>query len=1258
MDQVYRIGRRLGKLALALLMVVSLFDLTSLFANDETNAPAKVIQLCDEENIQSTEDGELLIPWSSTIETTDENMLLYNDYESTMQDNLYATPDTFNLQVIDHTGGKQIELVNGTDYELYYTNPSDGLFTMNKDDAKQFSHFKIMFTDKTKTFSNMVIKYDTHAKIADIKENEQERKFLNEASFKIETNYWITETATYTYTNPNYKPIENSMNAQENVNAIYAPREFNWEDDIVKIKASVTQRDIPDNVIMKAERVTESADKENNIITEILDQTNGLKFYYQVTFTSNDEIVAIDQSKIKFESSVKPKVAPISDDIEMDESRETTKAPLKSTLSAVNASNYEVWWQDEHNDDWNHDGQGFKYGDFGEDTSYDMFYILGHYNAFTSGEYYGTHVVGPVIAGGNSAVQPGGSTTDAMYAHDVPSYFGGSVGFNTINTYSTVPVFIGTNVSNQKGYYLNGIDPNTGKGRVYENYYFTDSYVDFDTAFRKINSQLTQYANSNYEGIDAVGNKIKSIVITNDYKDISETGKTTKNLNKTYYFEKNNNLDDIGLRIKLGYNYIISADILNEVKYIVYDYSDFAEATTKTTFINIVGGNDETVVSLPQIYKALNDELGKSEGITQHGDIKAAYQFKSIEVERAFNIAWFIQNAKEVNTKKGGKLVGHLVAPNSLVDLTGGDYNGSVIAKNIHANGCEGHMWPFKLDTAINFNKTVNDKKPEAGESFTFTLENVQRPQGANEIPIVEAKSDVSGYVSFPIKDLTAIGNYIYKISEKDAGLGYVKNDEVYYAKVTVTAEGTAKVIPKFEGFYNNYSNGNVSEPIGKDLTINNIRQLSVEKKWEKEDGRPLDSEGMDPIEFTLVQQYKEDSGYKVTFNFYTTLATGITKNIGTYTTKSLKKDGKYQLGIETTSNFVRYSNYKATGDSNVDINIGEMVEGIWHRNIEISVNDIKSDTTIDVYFLDSTNALNNDFYVIKNNENLSGNQDSYVDVNKLIKGERDYNDSNKYTLGNNNVWYMIFNDLPATGEVNGKNCKFTYKIKESAVPGYDVHYENNNGVLAGIITMTNKAKNNDLEVRKVSSTGNTSALENAEFAMYKYKENDLMEKDKLKFKVKDENDANQRNYVFSNDGTEVKLVTNKNGLLSLSNMPKGDYILEETKAPDGFVIDNQYIFIHIDYIASKSYYAIGKNKPDTDSSKVYFKDDNVDTDTSNTIKYKFTVENTPDIKVPETGGTPDNRYQKIGFLLACTGLAMYAIYEVKRKKNKEKSTN
>ena len=66
---------------------------------------------------------------------------------------------------------------------------------------------------------------------------------------------------------------------------------------------------------------------------------------------------------------------------------------------------------------------------------------------------------------------------------------------------------------------------------------------------------------------------------------------------------------------------------------------------------------------------------------------------------------------------------------------------------------------------------------------------------------------------------------------------------------------------------------------------------------------------------------------------------------------------------------------------------------------------------------------------------------------------------------------------------------------------------------------------------------------------------------------------------------------------------------------------------------------------------------DLTEADTSK-IQLKFAVENTPNIDVPETGGTPNDRYQKLGFLLACTGLAMYAIYEVKRKKNKEKSTN
>lgn len=1266
MDQVYRIGRRLGKLMLALLMVVSLFDLTSLFANDETNAPAKVIQLCDEENIQSTEDGELLIPWSSTIETTDENMLLYNDYENTMQDNLYATPDTLNLQIVDHTGGKQIELVEGTDYELYYTNPSDGLFTMNKEDAAQFTHFKIMFTDKTKTFSNMMIKYNTHAKIADVKENEQERKFLNEATFKIETDYWITETATYTYTNPNFKPVENSMNAQENVNAIYAPREFTWEDDTVKIKASVTQRDIPDNVVMKAERVTESADKENNIITEILDQASGTKYYYQVTFTSNDEVVAIDQSKIKFESSVKAKIAPISDDIEMDESREPTKAPLKSTLSAVKASNYEVWWHDDSETQTkNHENPGYKYGDFGEDASYDMFYILEHYNVFVKGNYNGQHVVGPMAVGGTAACSPGGSTTGVRYPHEVPSIFKGQFTPNTVNTYSTVPIFIGTDKdlngndvnTNKKEYYLGGIDPDTGLDRTYTNYYYTsidNDYLNFDDAFNSIENQLEKYSNVSYVGVDPAGNSLTTTVIE-PYNEDPESNSTVKGNDENYYFEKTDK--GIGLRIKLGYNYIINAELINKLSYIVYDYSNFNEATTKTTFINV---NSTGLVTLPEMYKAMEDKLGKNPVISAQGEIKAAYHFDSLEVERAFNIAYLLKDATTVNFHNGGKLVGHLIAPKASVDIAGGDFNGSVIALNASSTA-EAHMWPFKLDAAISFTKTVNYKRPEPGEMFSFVLENVYKPNSAANIPTVKQKNDSTGLVNFTIKDLTVEGTYIYKITEENAGLGYIENTDVFYAKVIVSKkenDNAGKALARFEGFYKSYDgNGEVSGKINDDLVINNVRQLSVEKNWKKEDGTPLSTEDMNPINVTLYQKYVEDTGYKILFNYYVTSLGGNTEKIDCYQTDPLKKNATYKVNVKTKSTYDKVKNaVVSSGDATVKLNSNKQ-NNTWdptnsiQDDFDIVVENIKSDVVVDVNITNEGATVTSSNYQIDNKK--GENSSNYV--TEVEKGEKVYE---KFTLGENNIWYKTFKDLPASGSKDGKEYKYTYRVEEEAIPGFETNYENNDGILSGVITINNKAKNTDLEVRKISSTGNTTALENAEFSMYKFKENDFVENDRLKFVCKNNDNIENRSYVYSENGSETTIITNKNGLLELSGFPVGDYVLEETKAPNGFVIDNQYIFIHFDYNSEKSYYSVGRNKPTNDKNKIFFNEENKITDTSNIIKYKFTVENTPDIDVPETGGTPNDRYQKLGFLLACTGLAMYAIYEVKRKKNKEKSTN
>lgn len=1269
MDQVYRIGRRLGKLMLALLMVVSLFDLTSLFANDETNAPAKVIQLCDEENIQSSEDGELLIPWSSTVETTDENMLLYNDYENTMQENLYATPDTLNLQIVDHTGGKQIELVEGTDYDLYYTNPSDGLFTMNKEDATQFTHFKIMFTDKTKTFSNMIIKYNTHAKIADVKENEQERKFLNEATFKIETNYWITETATYTYTNPNFKPVENSMNAQENVNAIYAPKEFNWEDDIVKIKASVTQRDIPDNVIMKAERVNETADKENNIITEVLDQVTGIKFYYQVTFTSNDEVVAIDQSKIKFESSVKQSVK-AKPQYRSARSNNSGKEPDKSV--GTYPERYKIWpynggCEEKHEN--SAEGNQYQYGEFGEDTNYDIFNILANYNVFTFDYYYGTHVVGPVVIGGEAARHNDatdstnlsiGGTTKApfpVYAHNVPSYFGGNANIgNTVITNSNMPIFMKNIGTNNKVYYIASKSKN---GQIqqddqYNNYYFTDDqypYINMNEAKSKIEIQARDL--SNFEGVDITGHEMKKVDITKSLLTEVENkakGEKVSDTENRFFFEKSS--VGIGLRIKLGYNYVFDEGIIKELSYIVYDYEDLDEASTLTTFLNFP---DSGTIDFPAIYKSKSDELGSGEGVNA-GDVAPAYQFDSIEVEKGLNIVNILPNATIVNvgfrslnvneSLAANKLVGHLVAPKAFVDIRSGDYNGTIIANKVSSKA-EGHMWPFKLDTSISFKKTVNGEKPMDGEVFEFTLKNIQKPNSAAAIEDQTKTNNINGLVTFELPTLTVAGDYIFEISEINNNINYQENTSKYYAKVSVESSGSTiggnKLVAVFKGFYEDENCITPHNMEDSNVLYNNIRQMSVQKKWLDENGDELDKSFWKPVDVEIHRIGIEDSCNKVVYNVWTKKHQS-GKDYELVTSDSLVVPKNYKDEFTAIAKAPSY-NTRCVKVKSTDETI--KIDGSQVQNQEIKLSELSNDTVIDIYF-DEGYTETGEYTLNLPTINFDVQPSKTDEVVETIN----LNNENSWmkVLNDNNNYYSTGKRKNASG--NLVDFEFSYYVKEINVPeDVIVSYTNNEGIVIGSILITNQLKPKDLVIQKKSCTGNNDYLADAKFRMFKA--NDL--KSVLKFSVID------NSYKINKDGDKSDLSTGdfdeKIGRLSFKSLPADDYVLNEYEAPNGFVIDNEYIYIHIDHDMNKSYYQLmGNETMPTDSmDKVYISPDVTDT---SVIHLGFAVENTPNIDVPETGGTPNDRYQKIGFLLACTGLAMYAIYEVKRKKNKEKSTN
>ena len=96
----------------------------------------------------------------------------------------------------------------------------------------------------------------------------------------------------------------------------------------------------------------------------------------------------------------------------------------------------------------------------------------------------------------------------------------------------------------------------------------------------------------------------------------------------------------------------------------------------------------------------------------------------------------------------------------------------------------------------------------------------------------------------------------------------------------------------------------------------------------------------------------------------------------------------------------------------------------------------------------------------------------------------------------------------------------------------------------------------------------------------------------------------------------------------------------------------NEFIYLHIDLDAGKSYYQL-----DNRNSEQHKFASTVDTST-NVIHYAFDVVNIPDLKMPQTGGVPQSgRYQKAGELLVSTALIMMSCYLVfvHRKKRKTK---
>ena len=759
-------------------------------------------------------------------------------------------------------------------------------------------------------------------------------------------------------------------------------------------------------------------------------------------------------------------------------------------------------WRDETNRDHSNEGElnRYTFGDFGE--SYDIFNILAKYNAFTFDSYVGTHIVGPVAAGGKVKVSiggttpKGGTTPNVVYPHTVPCYIGGSAeNGETIKTESNMPLFINGNIEgNQKKRYMEE------SGNMYYNYYYTNDnykYIDMEVAKAKITQQIQEL--KDFQGIDVTGHYMKKIAITD--KDIEEM----KSLPKGGVVEKEGyTLEyyggegfNYGIRLKLGYNFEISS--VKDINYIIYDYENLHEVGNMTTFISILDAGEFT---MPAIFKSVSDKLGDDLAINGEGNIKPAYQFDSIEVEEAFNIVGFFPNATKIDVVGGlKKYVGHLVAPKAHVQIGTGDYNGTMIANSI-TSGAEGHMWPFNVKSLFGFRKTVNGSIPNENEVFKFKIENISKPETAGNIPIQYAENTSNGLVTFDLSGLTERGEYIFKISEEYTNTQYIKNDNVYYSKFNVlpstSTVGGVNMSAKLEGFYDDKECTIKHDMNGSDVLYNNFRDLKVQKKWTDTEGNELDKQYWKPVSVEIHRKATKDEAFQPT---------------------------------------------EGTVVDNVDIN------------------DLKNNTLVEKVTLNEENDWK---------QTLIGNQ------------------------------YFSSKILEEDGKI--VKYDFTYYAKEIDVPSNaTVSYENNNGIILGCITVKNQVDSVDLTIQKKSSTGNNDYLSGAEFKLFK--SSDLNAP--LKFSL------NNGYYVFNENGDKETLLTDGSetgkdsvGLLKIKDLPIGDYVIQETKNPEGFVINSEFIFIHVD--SNGSYYQLmGDEKVPNDSmEKVNI--NHTSTDSSMKIRLKL----------------------------------------------------
>lgn len=278
----------------------------------------------------------------------------------------------------------------------------------------------------------------------------------------------------------------------------------------------------------------------------------------------------------------------------------------------------------------------------------------------------------------------------------------------------------------------------------------------------------------------------------------------------------------------------------------------------------------------------------------------------------------------------------------------------------------------------------------------------------------------------------------LYKVVETKAPDGYELNDTPYYfsiyqadinkTKQDAIEEMNRRNIPTLSGIDLNTQVWFV--PNNKEVSLyvpNDSNSIYVKKVWVDSDNKQITNHP-DSINVKLIQNIKKPTGVNVKAKIYTLDWEG-KENIVENKTFIVKKGGTLKITLPVQCKPGNESqNVTVEGATNYTLSNNDQYWG----SVVLTVKNIDSDTNLSIKL-----------------EGRNGNAEYDYD--------KDYETSTKVydtvTLNNSNDWSYVWKKLPR--QVDGKDCVYT--LEEEVPSGYQVLYTNNDGILAGNITVTNK---------------------------------------------------------------------------------------------------------------------------------------------------------------------------------------------------------